>query len=144
MSIMLSCSQRALILVLEYVGNFGARLPPGCNRYGVRVPCMCDDDVGLYVLGCRVDTLGTNCTKLLKVKMSGGWGVGGWGWGGGGERVALASVRVIMSGGQQGAYCCIKKTFCRWDSILLRIKNDDHLLTAVDGPVMRAAYIKNC
>ena len=28
--------------------------------------------------------------------------------------------------------------------ILLRIKNDDHLFTAVDGPVMRAAYIKNC
>ena len=73
-----------------------------------------DDDVGLYVLGCRVDILGTNCTKLLKVKMSGG--------GGGGERVALASVRVIMSGGQQGAYCCIENTFCRWESILLRIK----------------------
>ena len=37
-----------------------------------------DDDVGLYVLGCRVDILGTNCTKLLKVKMSGGGGgVGG-------------------------------------------------------------------
>ena len=33
-----------------------------------------DDDVGLYVLGCRVDILGTNCTKLLKVKMSGGEG----------------------------------------------------------------------
>ena len=33
-----------------------------------------DDDVGLYVLGCRVDILGTNCTKLLKVKMSGGGG----------------------------------------------------------------------
>ena len=94
-----------------------------------------DDDVGLYVLGCRVDILGTNCTKLLKVKMGGG---------GGGERVVLASVRVIMSGEQQGAYCCIRNTFCRWESILLRIKNDDHLLTAVDGPVMRAAYIKNC
>ena len=93
--------------------------------------------MGLYVLGCRVDILGTNCTKLLKVKMSGGEG-------GGVERVALASVRVIMSGGQQGAYCCIENTFCRWESILLRIKNDDHLLTAVDGPVMRAAYIKNC
>ena len=33
-----------------------------------------DDDVGLYVLGCRVDILGTNCTKLLKVKMRGGEG----------------------------------------------------------------------
>ena len=91
--------------------------------------------MGLHVLGCRVDIFGTNCKKLLKVKMSGG--------GGGG--VALASVRVIMmSGGQQGAYCWIKKTFCRWGYILLRIKNDDHPLTAVDRPVMRAAYIYNC
>ena len=63
-------------------------------------------------------------------------------WGGGG--VASASVRVIMSGGQQGAYCWIKNTFCRWGCILLRIKNHDHLLTAVNGPVVRAAYIKNC
>ena len=60
--------------------------------------------------------------------------------GGGGGGVALASVRVIMCGGQQGAYCWIKKTFCRWGYISLRIKNDDHPLTAVDGPVMRAAY----
>ena len=90
--------------------------------------------MGLHVLGCRVDILGTNCTKLLKVKMSVG--------GGGG--VALASVRVNMSGGQQGAYCWIKNTFCCRGYILLRIKNDDHLLTAVDGPVMRVAYIKNC
>ena len=59
-----------------------------------------------------------------------------------GGGVASASVRVIMSGpGQQGAYCWIKKTFCRWEFILLRIKNNDHLLTAVNGPVMRAAYI---
>ena len=35
-----------------------------------------DDDVGLYVLRCRVDILGTNCTKLLKVKMSVGGGGG--------------------------------------------------------------------
>ena len=33
-------------------------------------------DVGLHVLGCRVDILGTNCKKLLKVKMSGGGGGG--------------------------------------------------------------------
>ena len=26
------CSQRALILVLEYVGNFGVRLSPSCSR----------------------------------------------------------------------------------------------------------------
>ena len=43
-----------------------------------------DDDVGLHVLGCRVDILGTNCTKLLKVKMSGG--------GGGGESLGLQYV----------------------------------------------------
>ena len=98
-------------------------------------PFLCGD-VGLHVLGCRVDILGTNCKKLLKLKVSGGVG------GGGGERVALASVRVTMSGGQQGAYCWIKNTFCRRGYISLRIKNDDHLLTAVDGPIMRAAYIK--
>ena len=28
--------------------------------------------MGLHVLGCRVDILGTNCKKLLKVKMGGG------------------------------------------------------------------------
>ena len=39
-------------------------------------------EVELHVLGCRVDILGTNCTKLLKVKMS-------WGGGGGGERESL-------------------------------------------------------
>ena len=101
-----------------------------------------DDDVGLHVLGCRVDMLGTNCNKLLKLMMNvcvcvcvcvvGGGGGGG---------VASASVHVIMSIGQQGAFCWIKKTICRWECILLRIKNDDHLLTAVNGPVMRAAYI---
>ena len=44
-----------------------------------------DDDVGLHVLGCRVDILGTNCEKLLKLKMRGGGGGGGgggwWWWG---------------------------------------------------------------
>ena len=42
----------------------------------------------LHVLGCRVDILGTNCKKLLKVKVRGA--------GGGVERVALASVKVLM------------------------------------------------
>ena len=46
-------------------------------------------DVGL--------TLGTNCKKL-KTKD----------WGGGGG-IASASVHVIMSGGQQGAYCWVRK-----------------------------------
>ena len=36
-----------------------------------------DVELGLHVLGCRVDILGTNCKKLLKVKMSGGGGGGG-------------------------------------------------------------------
>ena len=62
-----------------------------------------DDDVGLHVLGCRVDILGTNCRKTLKSKDE--WGAGG----GGGRGVASASVRVTMSGGQHGAYCWIKK-----------------------------------
>ena len=38
-------------------------------RYGgfclVLWPISDDDDVGLYVLGCRVDILGTNCTRYL-------------------------------------------------------------------------------
>ena len=57
MFIMLPCSQRALILVLEYVGNFGVRLPPGCRRHGVSVHCMCDDDddeLMLNVLRCHL------------------------------------------------------------------------------------------
>ena len=29
-------------------------------------PELCPGDVGLHVLGCRVDILGTNCKKLLK------------------------------------------------------------------------------
>ena len=41
MFIMLPCSQRAFILVLEHVGNFGVRLPPGCSRHGVSVHCLC-------------------------------------------------------------------------------------------------------
>ena len=39
-----------------------------------------DDDVGLHVLGCRVDMLGTNCNKLFNdecVCVGGGGGGGG-------------------------------------------------------------------
>ena len=66
--------------------------------------CLClmmmmMDDVGLNVLGCR-DILGTNCNKLLKLKINGGGGGGG----GEGAGVASASVRATMSGRQQGAY----------------------------------------
>ena len=49
MFIMLACSQRALILVLEYVGNFGVRLPPGYGRHGVSVHCMCVQILSFYV-----------------------------------------------------------------------------------------------
>ena len=31
-----------------------------------------DDDVGHHVFGCRADVLGTNCNKLLKLKINGG------------------------------------------------------------------------
>ena len=49
---MLPCSQRALILVLEYVGNFGVRLLPGCSRYGrVRLPCLYVRMLSLYATG---------------------------------------------------------------------------------------------
>ena len=38
-----------------------------------------DDDVGLNVLSCWADILGTNCNKLLKLTISEGWGGGGVG-----------------------------------------------------------------
>ena len=42
------------------------------------LPCATpdDDDVVLNVLGCRVGKLGTNCNKLLKLKIEGGGGGG--------------------------------------------------------------------
>ena len=51
---MLPCSQRALILVLEHMGNFSIRLPPGCSRYGIRVPCLCVRMLSLYATGWPV------------------------------------------------------------------------------------------
>ena len=62
---MLSCSQRALILVLEYVGNFGARLPPGCSRYGVRASCSCVRMLSLYATGWPVFP---KCMQLTLVR----------------------------------------------------------------------------
>jgi len=50
MFIVLPCSQRALILVLEHVGNFGVRLSPACSRHGVSVYCMC---VQIFKLLCH-------------------------------------------------------------------------------------------
>ena len=97
------------------------------------------DDVGLHVLGCRVDILGTNCKKLSKVKMSGE--------GGGGGRFSFSTCNHVGGGGGGGAARRLlldKKYILSLGCILLGIKNDDHLLTAVDGPIMRAAYIKNC
>ena len=54
MFIMLPCSQRTLILVLEHMGIFGVRLPPGCSRYGVRVPCSWVRMLSLYATGWPV------------------------------------------------------------------------------------------
>ena len=48
MFIMLPCSQRALILVLEHMGNFGVRLPPGCSCHGVSVHCLCVQMLSFY------------------------------------------------------------------------------------------------
>ena len=97
-----------------------------------------DDDVGLDVLGCRVDTLRTNCTKLLKVKMGGEEG-------GGGEESRFGfSTCNHVRGAARRLLLDKKIHFVVGGYILLRIRNDDHLLTSVDGPVMRAAYIKNC
>ena len=62
---MLPCSQRTLILVLEYVGNFGVRLPPGCSRYGVRVPCSCVRMLSLYATGWPVFP---KCMQLTLVR----------------------------------------------------------------------------
>ena len=36
-----------------------------------------DDDVEIHVLGCRVDTLGINCNRLLKKLKISGEGEGG-------------------------------------------------------------------
>ena len=95
-------------------------------------------DAGFHVLGCRVDILGTNCNKLLKLKMSGGRG---W-WGGGGGRFSFSTCNYVRGAARR--LLLDKKYILSLGCILLQIKNDDHLLTAVKGPVMRAAYIKNC
>ena len=64
-----------------------------------------DDDAGLNVLGCRADILGTNCNKLLKLKIN---GVGG-GEGGGGGRSRISFTTCNHVRGQQGAYYWFKK-----------------------------------
>ena len=95
--------------------------------------------MGLHVLGCRVDILGTNCKRLLKVKMS---GVCVCVWGGGGGRFGFSTCNHVRGAARR--LLLDKKYILSLGYISLRIKNDDHLLTAVDGPIMRAAYIKNC
>ena len=77
--------------------------------------------------------------------MSGGRVGGGGGGGVGGSRFGF-STRNHVRGAARRLLLDKKKevTFCRWGCILQRIKNDVHQLTAVNGPVMRAAYIKNC
>ena len=64
MFIMLPCSQRALILVLEHVGNFGVRLPPGCSHHGVSVHCLCVQILSFYATGWPVLP---SCMQLILV-----------------------------------------------------------------------------
>ena len=49
------------------------------QEYDILRDTVSADDVGFYVLGCRADILGTNCNKLLKLKIGGGGGGGGGG-----------------------------------------------------------------
>ena len=37
-----------LDLLLEHMGNFGVRLPPGCSRHGVSVHCLCIQMLSFY------------------------------------------------------------------------------------------------
>ena len=92
--------------------------------------------MGLHVLGCGVDILGTNYYKLLKLKMSvcvlGGWGVG------------VSRFNFSMCNHVRGA--ARRLLLDTKDILSLGVhftadKKDDHLLTAVNGPVMRAVYI---
>ena len=47
------------------VGNFGARLSPGCSSYGVRVPCLCVQMLSLYATGWLVFP---KCMQLTLVR----------------------------------------------------------------------------
>ena len=94
------------------------------------------DDVVLRDLGCRVDILGTNCKKLLKLKMS----VCGGG-GGGGRGVASALSTCIHVQGAVRRLLLDKKDILSLGVHFTVDKNNDHLLTAVNGPVMRVSYI---
>ena len=63
-----------------------------------------DDDVRLNVLGCRADILGTNCNKLLKLRIN-GMGVG----------VGVASASHSACNYVRGAARClllVKNKFC--------------------------------
>ena len=56
----------------------------------------------------------------------------------------MASVRVIMSGGQQGAYCWIKNTFCRWGYISLRIKKTTTTFPLLNTDLVIQVHVANC
>ena len=78
---------------LSLAGNSGGLIPGKAQQPQEQRPhngVADDDDVGMHVLGCRVDILGTNCTKHLKLKISVCvcvcvWGGGGLREGGGGS-----------------------------------------------------------
>ena len=40
----------ALIVVLEHMGNFSVRLPPGCSHHGISIHCMCVQISNLYTV----------------------------------------------------------------------------------------------
>ena len=82
---MLPRSQRALILVLDHMGNFGVRSPPGCSRYGISVQCafkcyafmpqgdQCFQNVWKLVcyaviVGCSVGVMLCRC-KVIHLKV---------------------------------------------------------------------------
>ena len=88
--------------------------------------------MGLHVLGCRVDVLGTNCRKLLKLKMSGGGG-------GGGSRFSFSTCNHVRAAA--GRLLLDKKDIL---SLGLHFTADKKRRPPAHGckwPVMRAAYI---
>ena len=77
---------------LFLAGNSGGLIPGKAQQPQEQRPhngVADDDDVGMHVLGCWVDILGTNCTKHLKLKISVCVGGGGGGREGGGGRFSF-------------------------------------------------------
>ena len=78
---------------------------------------------GFMSSGVGVDILGTNCKKLLKVKMSGAREGGGEG---GGGRFSFSTCNHVRGAARHLLLDFKKKTFCRWGCILLRMDCISH------------------